>query len=60
MNNLNTPPKLKSTQKAQKVLPGKPVKPETNQTQPKKADAPRILETILIEEISIDGMCGIY
>lgn len=25
-----------------------------------KIDVPKILESLLVEEISIDGMCGIY
>jgi mycofactocin precursor len=24
------------------------------------ADKPRVLETLVIEEVSIDGMCGVY
>jgi mycofactocin precursor len=33
---------------------------EAEQVQPKPVEPPRILGTLVVEEISIDGMCGIY
>ena len=32
----------------------------TTTDQPAAADAPEVVEELLVEEVSIDGMCGVY
>jgi mycofactocin precursor len=36
------------------------VKPQTNTDKPTNVDEPEIIEEIKIEELSIDGICGVY
>ncbi len=40
--------------------PTPPEKPELGEAQDSQDEQPRILEEVVIEEVSIDGMCGVY
>lgn len=52
----------------QSAVPTAEVAPEEVQTllrselpvQPKESEQPQIKEEVVIEEVSIDGMCGVY
>jgi mycofactocin precursor len=35
-------------------------KPQTNTDKPTNIEEPEIIEEITIEELSIDGICGVY
>ena len=57
LNTIPTPVADAATPQAELRTPSAP--PAVNENQP-EAGKPQILEEVVIEEVSIDGMCGVY
>jgi mycofactocin precursor len=57
LNTIPTPVADAATPQAELRTPSAPPAVNENQPEPGK---PQILEEVVIEEVSIDGMCGVY